>query len=287
VSAPNLGKLVLFLADGTTLDIPLDHPRVTVGRRPTNDVCLPYPAVSATHAAFLTAPPGVIVVEDLGSTNGTFVNGKSVGRSLLSDGDRIDIGRQQFVYVADASAVVPPQPRRRKTDFELDAASRHADAEAAAGATAAGVSRPVAASGEAPKPRAAPWDGAKRRSVSDVAQANMLDAPATAAEPVEEWTPTAPSPPPTGPVLRVISGPNEGRVLALTREESLIGRVGLQVVAVRKTEEGFRVSLAEGGAAPRVNANAVPADGLLLAVGDTIEVAGARIEYVVVEPAAS
>ena len=42
----HVGKLVLFLPDGTTLDVPLDKERITIGRRADNDVCLPYPAVS-------------------------------------------------------------------------------------------------------------------------------------------------------------------------------------------------------------------------------------------------
>ncbi len=101
-----MGKLVLFLADGTTLDIPLDRDRVTVGRRAGNDVCLPYPAVSGSHAVFVVGPAGV-VVEDLGSTNGTAVNGQRTAKHMLQDGDRIDIGRQTLVYLADADAVAP------------------------------------------------------------------------------------------------------------------------------------------------------------------------------------
>ena len=46
-----MGKLVLFLKDATPVEIPLVKERVTIGRRPDNDVCLPYPAVSGEHAA--------------------------------------------------------------------------------------------------------------------------------------------------------------------------------------------------------------------------------------------
>ena len=44
-----MGKIVLYLADGTTLDIKLARERITIGRRADNDVCLPYPAVSGEH----------------------------------------------------------------------------------------------------------------------------------------------------------------------------------------------------------------------------------------------
>ena len=43
-----VGKLVLFLADGTTMDVPLDKERITIGRRADNDICLPYPRYPAS-----------------------------------------------------------------------------------------------------------------------------------------------------------------------------------------------------------------------------------------------
>ncbi len=76
-----MGKLVLFLADGTTMDVPLDSERITIGRRADNDVCLPYPAVSGEHAAVVTILADSFL-EDLGSTNGTLVNGKADRQAL-------------------------------------------------------------------------------------------------------------------------------------------------------------------------------------------------------------
>jgi pSer/pThr/pTyr-binding forkhead associated (FHA) protein len=49
-----LGKLVHFQADGSPVEIMLDRQRITIGRRPDNDVCLPYPAVSGEHAVVVT-----------------------------------------------------------------------------------------------------------------------------------------------------------------------------------------------------------------------------------------
>jgi len=72
-----MGKLVLYLADGTTRDVPLEKERVTIGRRADNDVCLPFPAVSGEHAQIVTILADSFL-EDLGSTNGTLVNGKPI-----------------------------------------------------------------------------------------------------------------------------------------------------------------------------------------------------------------
>ena len=104
-----MGKLVLLLADGTTLDVPLAKERMTIGRRADNDVCLPHPAVSGEHASIVTILADSFL-EDLGSTNGTLVNGKPIVKHFLRDYDQIDIGRQRLVFVSDDNAHVDPLP---------------------------------------------------------------------------------------------------------------------------------------------------------------------------------
>ena len=102
-----MSKLVLYLADGSTLDVRLARERITIGRRADNDVCLPYPAVSGEHAAVVTILSDSFL-EDLASTNGTLVNGKPIAKHFLRDRDQIDIGRQKLVYVADDSVQLEP-----------------------------------------------------------------------------------------------------------------------------------------------------------------------------------
>src|SRR5512141_3145756 len=131
-----MGKLVLFRADGTAQDIRLDRERITIGRRPDNDVCLAQPAVSGEHAAVVTILSDSFL-EDLGSTNGTLVNGSPVTKHFLRDRDEIDIGREIFVYLADDSAVpdaVPRRPERPLAADGADAVSGDASRTAAAGA---------------------------------------------------------------------------------------------------------------------------------------------------------
>jgi len=104
-----MGKLVLYLPDGTVHDIVLDKERLSIGRRPDNDVCLPYPAVSGEHAAVVNILDDSFL-EDLGSTNGTLVNGKPVVKHFLRDNDLIDIGRQRLVYFSDINTRAEPLP---------------------------------------------------------------------------------------------------------------------------------------------------------------------------------
>lgn len=104
-----MGKLVIYLADGGTVDVVLDKERITIGRRPDNDVCLPFPAVSGEHAQVVTILADSFL-EDLGSTNGTIVNGRAVAKHFLRDRDAIDIGRQRLTYLNDNDAKVDALP---------------------------------------------------------------------------------------------------------------------------------------------------------------------------------
>src|SRR4030095_16447279 len=91
------------------MDVLLDKERITIGRRADNDVCLPYPAVSGEHAAVVTILADSFL-EDLGSTNGTLVNGKPIVKHFLADNDQIDIGRQRLTYASDNDAKIEPLP---------------------------------------------------------------------------------------------------------------------------------------------------------------------------------
>src|SRR5437016_1396237 len=102
-----MGKLVLYMPDGSTREIFLTRERIRIGRRPDNDIPLPFPAVSGEHAAIVTILSDSFL-EDLGSTNGTFVNGKSVTKHFLRDRDRIDVGRENLIYYADDNTVPEP-----------------------------------------------------------------------------------------------------------------------------------------------------------------------------------
>ncbi len=81
------------------------------------------------------------------------------------------------------------------------------------------------------------------------------------------------------PELLVLTGPSAGRALALTKEVTSIGRVGVQIALVRRSARGFVLLPGEGSPPPVVNGSPVPGEGTLLAPGDIIDIAGARIEF--------
>src|ERR1700687_4462996 len=98
-----MAKLILSM-DGLVLKkIPLTKERTTIGRKPHNDVQIDNLAVSGEHAIIMTILNDSFL-EDLGSTNGTLVNGQPVKKHFLQSNDTVEIGKYKHKYVNEAPA---------------------------------------------------------------------------------------------------------------------------------------------------------------------------------------
>ena len=107
-----MAKLILSM-DGLTLkEVTLTKERTTVGRKPHNDVQIDNLAVSGEHAVIVTILNDSFL-EDLGSTNGTLVNGQPVKKHFLQHNDVVDLGKYRLKYVNEATGV-----SGRTVDFE-------------------------------------------------------------------------------------------------------------------------------------------------------------------------
>src|SRR5512147_607182 len=96
-----MAKLILSM-DGLVLkEIPLTKERTTLGRKPHNDIQIDNLAVSGEHAAIITILNDSFI-EDLGSTNGTMVNGKPIKKHFLQNNDVVEIGKHKLKYFNDA-----------------------------------------------------------------------------------------------------------------------------------------------------------------------------------------
>jgi FHA domain len=325
-----VSKFVLLLADGTTLDVPLGKERMTIGRRADNDVCLPFPAVSGEHASVVTILADSFL-EDLGSTNGTLVNGKPIVKHFLRDRDRIDVGRQLMVFMSDDNARVEPLPVEITTNrlLGLEARVDAAPAMPKSGVPAAARLRnrietpPLSAfsdlldqelgevpaeianrrSGTPARPPATERSPLSTRHESDrrlaawaaewvaPAETSVAGAIDTSEGPLhpEAATAMAGATAATGeavpakselpePTVKVLSGPSLGREVPFNGKELTVGRVGVQVVVVRRVGDGFRLVPVEGAQPPSVNGAPVAPEGMVLNPGDTFEVAGIRLE---------
>ena len=79
-------------------DFDVEIKTVTVGRRSTNDVCVPHLSVSGNHCKISINGNGS-TIEDLKSTNGTYINGRLISRQALNDGDDIVIGKARLTFL--------------------------------------------------------------------------------------------------------------------------------------------------------------------------------------------
>ena len=105
-------KMIVSIDGVIIKEVQLTKERTTLGRRPYNDVVIDNLAVSGEHAAFQITGHDV-VLEDLGSTNGTYVNGKAIKQQPLQHGDQIEVGKYKIEFVGDiansaVAAVAPP-----------------------------------------------------------------------------------------------------------------------------------------------------------------------------------
>lgn len=83
----------------------------TMGRAPRADFVVDAALVSRVHCRFTLSEANELELEDLGSTNGTFVNGRKVMKAMLSDGDKLTVGRVEFVVNAESNAQQAASPK--------------------------------------------------------------------------------------------------------------------------------------------------------------------------------
>jgi hypothetical protein len=112
-----MAKLILSM-DGLVLkEIPLNKERLSIGRKPQNDIQIDNLAISGEHAVVVTILADSFL-EDLNSTNGTLVNGQPIKKHFLRNNDIIELGKYKLKYMADLQAGAAAN------DFEKNAAIR-------------------------------------------------------------------------------------------------------------------------------------------------------------------
>src|ERR1019366_9219680 len=134
-----MSRLVLKFQSTELKEVPLGTRPVTIGRAPDNDIPIDNLAVSNYHAR-VYVEAGSLVVEDLNSLNGSFLNDIRIERAMLKDGDAISIGKHHILVDQTHDAALPldawgkaPAPRVNET-MVLDTHERRQMLEQAAAA---------------------------------------------------------------------------------------------------------------------------------------------------------
>jgi pSer/pThr/pTyr-binding forkhead associated (FHA) protein len=262
-----MAKLILSM-DGLVLkEIPLTKERTTIGRKPHNDIQIDNLAVSGEHAVIVTILNDSFL-EDLGSTNGTLVNGNTVKKHFLQNNDVVELGKYKLKYIAEPGAAQPAE----KADFEktmvLRPSAMRAAAEQAKAMAAGGGAQPQAA--EAARVAAL-------QSVGTAAQAaGIAEKPAA---PAPAAPPAPPRPAQPLGAIQIISGGSAGKELELTKPLTTLGKPGVQVAVLTRRPQGYFITHVEGANQPTVNGKSIGTAPHALKDHDLIELAGVKMEF--------
>ena len=135
-----MAKLILSMETTMLKEIPLSKERITIGRKPHNDLQIDNLAISGEHAVVITILNDSFL-EDLGSTNGTFVNGQAVKKHFLQNGDTIELGKYRLKYVGEVPQQTSGADFEKTMILRPGAAHQPAPAAPAPAAPAAAASR--------------------------------------------------------------------------------------------------------------------------------------------------
>ncbi len=254
-----MAKLILSLEGSMIREVPLDKERILIGRKPSNEIQIENLAVSGEHACIVTILNDSFL-EDLGSTNGTLVNGNPIKKHILQNNDVIEIGKYKLKYVADA----PAAGQAAGEDFEKTMILR-------APPKASAAPKPANEPAPAPKPSMPP---PTPRSMPPARPATP--APAAVA------APAAPAKPAEGHPLaavQILTGPSAGRELDLVKNLTTLGKPGLQVAVITRRPQGYFITHVEGAKFPVINGRMIDAQAQPLQDHDVIELAGVKMEF--------
>src|ERR1700687_984377 len=275
-----MAKLILSVDGQVLQEYHLSKERTLIGRKPHNDNQIDNLAVSGEHAAIITILTDSFL-EDLGSTNGTMVNGKPIKKHFLQNNDVVEIGKHKLKYFNDAPTAATA------ADFEktmiirnpAKAAPTPAAGEKSMGDTQTGLK---AFAAEAPKPAAAaPAPAPAPAAASAPAPAPAAPPAPPPAPPVAQEAPSVPAP--AGGLreaaIQVLSGAAAGRTLDLTKNLTTIGKPGLQVAVITKRPNGYFITHVEGATYPTLNGASMGGQAHPLNDHDLIEIAGVKMEF--------
>jgi pSer/pThr/pTyr-binding forkhead associated (FHA) protein len=257
-----MARLILSLDGQTLAEYNMTKERYTVGRLPDNDIRIDNAAVSGHHSLIINILNDSFL-EDLNSTNGTYVNGKLIKKHALQHGDVITVGHHQLRYVDDQAQQAPEDEFEKTMVIVPSGQMEKQVANAARAAEAAAVK-------EAPPKRVVPEAPPKPRKPFQPTATQEVDPDAVPVLPLAK--------------LQVLSGTFAGRELELSKALTTLGRPGVQVAAITRRAEGYYIVHVESGKTdgfPLVNGMAIGPQARKLQDNDVIQLAGVKMGFFV------
>ncbi|MEL6869904.1 MAG: FHA domain-containing protein [Pseudomonadota bacterium] len=251
-----MARLVLSLGDQVLAEYNMTKERYTIGRLPDNDVRIDNPSVSGHHCLIINILNDSFL-EDLNSTNGTYVGGKLIKKHALQNGDSITIGHHQLRYVDSQGG----DPEQEEFEATMVISQTRPDPDK------------IQAAAEAIE-SAHDDDASEEDIATGTSAVNTESAPLPPPAEKPAGLPTA--------KLQVLSGNFAGRELELSKALTTLGRPGIQVAAITRRSEGFfivHVESSESGGMPEVNGEPLGAQARKLEDNDVLKLAGVKMGF--------
>jgi predicted component of type VI protein secretion system len=239
-----MARLILSLDSQVLAEYNMNKERYTIGRLPDNDVRIDNPAVSGHHALIINILNDSFL-EDLNSTNGTYVNGKLIKKHALQNADVITCGHHQLRFVDSQASDTEPDEFEKTMVIQPSAAIEERVRAAKAEPQPARPATAARGNGEAAAPGAGPVAPPKAK-------------------------------------LQVLSGAFAGRELELVKALTTLGRPGVQVAAITRRADGFYLVHVDSGTPddfPLLNGSKIGAQARRLADNDVITLAGVKMGF--------
>ncbi len=292
-------KLILTVDDKVIDEYTIDKDTITIGRRTDNDICLDNLAISGYHSQITTVLNDSFL-EDLNSTNGTFVNSKIVKKHALKDGDIIDIGNHRIKYInhlATSSA---------NSEFEKTVVMTPTSSEKNIDDSIKSVVDEIYALANAERHSSDNSNDENKDFSENTIDLNNLDENIStdnnkeATDPIEEVDEDIEQHPeessqqydcPTQLIssanklgrIQILSGSNSGKELVLDKSLTTVGKPNVAVVGITKRSSGYFIIHIDGSedTASKLNGEVIEGKAQPLEDHDIIDVAGIKLEFFV------
>jgi len=279
MSAP---KLIISLENKIVEEIPIEKEILTIGRRTDNDLCLDNLAISGYHSQISTVLDDCFL-EDLGSTNGTFVNSEIIKKHALKDGDIIDIGNHRIKYVnhlATSSAnsdfektLILTATSERKNPLsteqdvqeleeKIDELDDGSDDEAEdLELTRNNIERLMKAKKEQEQ------QTKLQKSKAQIDNTELQINSRSASEKIGR--------------IQILNGKNSGKEISLDKSLTTVGKPDVAVVGITKRENDYFIIHIDGNidTPSKLNGDVIKGKAQPLTTHDIIDVAGIKLEF--------
>jgi len=236
-----MARLILSLGGQVLAEFNMTKERYTIGRLPDNDIRIDNPAVSGHHSLVINILNDSFL-EDLSSTNGTYVNGKLIKKHALQHSDVITVGHHQLRF-AETVAEEEEQDDEFARTMIIDSSQEALQRAAAKMTEGALVEERQAEAAVAAPPSPRPLTNAK---------------------------------------MQVMNGKFAGREVELQKALTTLGSPGAQVIAVTKRSEGYFIVMVENKKPdnpPKINGEPLGSQARRLHDNDIVELIGIKMGF--------